>query len=41
MTKSKNKGKWMTPAQAEANALTRPNVTLSAENTIFCLIPPE
>ena len=40
-TKSKKQGRWMTPAQAEANALTRANVTLSAENTIFCLIPPE
>jgi len=36
--KSKRRGRWMSPAEAEARALSLPRVSLSPENRIYCLI---
>jgi hypothetical protein len=36
---SKAKGRWMTPAQAEARALTLPRVALTPDTAFRCLLP--
>jgi hypothetical protein len=37
--KSKNQGRWMSPAEAEAMALARPRTDAGPETSVICLLP--